>query len=49
MAAYSTAAAADSVAVNQPSRMPPTMMSGVVRAGMEVSAARRFRPDRRGG
>ena len=37
--AYSTAAAADSVAVNQPSRMPPTMMNGVISAGTETAAA----------
>ena len=35
-----TAAAADSVAVNQPSRMPPTMMNGVISAGIEMAAAR---------
>ena len=35
-----TAAAADSVAVNQPSRIPPTMMNGVISAGIEMAAAR---------
>src|SRR6185369_4453481 len=30
-----TAMAADSVGVNQPSRMPPTMMKGVISAGRD--------------
>ena len=34
-----TAAAADSVAVNQPARMPPTMMNGVISAGIATNAA----------
>ena len=32
-----TAIAADSVAVNQPSRMPPTMMTGVNSAGKDCT------------
>jgi hypothetical protein len=29
------------VAVNQPSRMPPTMMNGVIRAGIDCAAEHR--------
>ena len=37
--AYSTAMQADSVAVNQPKILPPTMMNGVARAGIDTTAA----------
>jgi hypothetical protein len=30
--------AADSVAVNQPNTLPPTMMNGVISAGIDTSA-----------
>src|SRR6478752_9391207 len=36
--------AADSVGVNQPSRMPPTMMKGVMSAGIESNTERKNSP-----